>query len=109
MLRKDITFMFQPCVLACDGQCHKAWGINNRPRIEFGEDDDFAYLADSELDTAPEDTGIYEGGHAKPRHPAEQLNKWCARECERSGLYEPGEEIKLNSFAERVYNMPWKH
>lgn len=111
---KEIPWFGGKCVLACDGKCAKAWGINSRPRVEFDEDDldDFAYYADDELGIAPEDPGTYEGSHGKPNmflDDAEKMNKWCARECERSTIVEPGEEIRLSNFNERLYNMPRKH
>lgn len=94
--------------LVCDGKCNKAWGINARPSVQLSDDeDDTAYLADSELGEAPADPGTYEGGHAKPRTP--KHNKWCYRECERSDTSPINELPKLQSFESRVYNMPWKH
>lgn len=84
---KLITYFGKPCVLACDGRCEKAWGMNNRPQEQLSEDiDDYVYKPDSQLGKAPEDPGTYEGDHAKPTSPEEVLNKWCARECERSVL-----------------------
>lgn len=64
-------------VLACDGKCEKAWGRNTRPRRTDDE-----YLADDELGIAPADPGTYEGEDSKPA--AQQHNRWCFRECERS-------------------------
>lgn len=98
-------------LLLCDGNCRKAWGINHRPSVEFSQTDpdDIAFLADSELGEAPEDPGVYEGGHAKPRFdagPARQ-NKWCMRECERSIWLEPGDEFRAPpDFVKRLYNKP---
>lgn len=128
MITKDITYFGKPCTLACDGNCAKAWGINHRPEIylddpeqkPYGEGftehrypqedvdwdmDDTCYLADNELGTAPIDTGIYEGGHAKPQTEAERLNKWCARECERSVIVDRGEQIVLPDYSVRRYNI----
>ena len=106
-LSKEVTSFGQDCVLACDGNCQKAWGVNNRPKkqIDPNNDDDFAYLADNELGEAPTDPGTYEGGHAKPQSPEARLNKWCARECERSVIEKPGQEINLPDFRERVFNI----
>lgn len=86
LLAKAIVYCGNRIVLVCDGQCHKAWGINNRPKIQLDPDneDDVIWLADDELGEAPIDPGIYEGGEAKPTYPDARLNKWCARECERS-------------------------
>ena len=78
-----ITAYGKPMLLACDGVCEKAWGINSREKRMLSDNpDNYESLADGELGNAPEDPGTYEGGHAKPtdrRH-----NKWCFRECERS-------------------------
>jgi hypothetical protein len=108
MLIKHILCFFQPAVLACDGNCGKAWGINNRPSRQLSDDpDDFAWLADWELGTAPVDPGTYEGGHGKPIDYTDPLrqNKWCARECERSVIEPPGVEITLRDFSRPVPNM----
>lgn len=87
LLVKPITFFDEKLVLACDGRCDKAWGINTRPRHQLSDDpDDYEFLADGELGEAPADPGTYEGNHAKPA-PSDgpyRQNKWCARECERS-------------------------
>lgn len=94
-----------------DGRCDKAWGINGRPKLYFQEEDqaprplnqgeeprdadDYVYVRDSELGTAPgpgETVGLSEGGHCKPSAEplvdGERMNKWCARECERGGWNE---------------------
>jgi hypothetical protein len=94
VLYKRIIFFSSPCILACDGRCDKAWGINGRTRrVLSSRDDDYVFLPDSELGTAPgpgETVGIAEGNHMKPSATAlapedsAKLNKWCARECERS-------------------------
>lgn len=109
MIYRNITYFGKPAVVACDAQCSKAWGNNSRPRIEFDDGDDFVYLADDELGDAPVDPGTYEGGFGKPTSSDEWLNKWCARECERSCLADRIEEARLPCYHERLYNMPWKH
>lgn len=105
-----ITFFDQRAKVACDRRCEKAWGINNRPRVQLSaNEDDFAYLADGELSEAPADPGTCEGGHAKPDSPAEFPNKWCVRECERCALSAPGEwmlPLALPDFSRRRYNLP---
>ncbi|MFA5489289.1 MAG: hypothetical protein WC284_08730 [Candidimonas sp.] len=88
MIRTDIVFLGKSCVMACDGKCEKAWGINSRPRLS---NDDYAL--DSETDMAPVNPGTYEGGDGKPTN--KQHNKWCARECERSSIFGPNEPIIL--------------
>lgn len=96
----------EPCAIACDARCDKAWGISTRPQVRFSDnDDDTAYLADDELGIAPEDPGTSEGGHSKPRKPEERLNKWCFRECERCLSTERSVET-LPDFSSRVYNIP---
>lgn len=111
MIIKAVLYFGQPCALVCDARCEKAWGINSRPQVRFDDEDDTAYLADDELGIAPEDPGTYEGGRAKPVRPEERLNKWCARECERSVKFsgETPEDIVLPDFSRRRYNQPWRH
>jgi hypothetical protein len=118
MPQKKINwFDREQLTLACDGRCDKAWGINHRPKVEFdpNEPDDMAFLADHEVGTAPEDPGTYEGGYGKPSgvplgdNDGRLMNKWCSRECERSSINEKGEPVVIVSFAERRFNMPWKH
>lgn len=116
-----ITYFGRKARVICDRQCHKAWGINSRPRVnhdthpnEFADDDDdYAYLADDELGIAPVNPGTYEGGHGKPLSPDEFPNKWCVRECERSDMTAYGQSIdeplELTDFTKRHYNMPWLH
>lgn len=119
MIAKAILFFGSPCVLACDAKCHKAWGIQNRERVlmagdpyedgisekeMFSRENDWAYLADHELGKAPDDPGTYEGDCAKPTSPDERLNKWCARECERSTMVDVGEVIELPDFDHRYFN-----
>ncbi|MDW9481316.1 hypothetical protein GOB57_21965 [Sinorhizobium meliloti] len=96
-------------IMLCDGNCRKAWGINNRPKIEFSEadPDDYAFLPDGELGEAPEDPGTYEGGHGKPDADAgpNRQNKWCYRECERSMSLDAGEAFRRPpGFSKRLYN-----
>lgn len=109
MIHRKITYFGQPRVVACDALCGKAWGIHSRPRIEFDQDDDYAFLADGELGIAPTDPGEYEGGDAKPTNAAQRLNRWCVRECERSEMAASLDEIVLHDFTIRLYNQPWKH
>jgi hypothetical protein len=88
MLIKPIMYFGQLCLLVCDGRCSKAWGINSRPCRQLSDNpDDYESLADDELGEAPADPGTYEAGHAKPVHPGERLNRWCARECERGARW----------------------
>lgn len=110
MIARAVLYFGEPCVIACDAQCHKAWGINNRPKVELdpNDDDDFAYLADGELGEAPADPGTYEGGHAKPRSADDRLNKWCARECERASKVWAKhilDSADLRDFSQRLYNI----
>jgi hypothetical protein len=66
-----VLFFGQPVVIVCDGKCDQAWGIN---------------WHGDKGDIAPIDPGTYEGGHAKPTNYCH--NKWCARECERSRIFD---------------------
>lgn len=111
MIQRQMTWFGRSATLACDGECHKAWGITQRPHIAFdpANPDDIAWLSDSEAGAAPAEPGTYEGGDAKPRSPQERLNKWCARECERSRIAEAGEAIELPDYTKRRFNQPWKH
>ena len=118
MISRNITFFGKSCTLACDAKCSKAWGHNNRPKIILGPEEwiaenvsveDFVWLADDELGEAPEDPGTYEGGQAKPCTESERLNKWCARECERSEIVVVGEPVVLPDFSKRIYNIPERH
>ena len=102
MIEAKIIFFGESCTFQCDGKCNKAWGINNRPRIQLSDDDDdVVYLADSELPDAPEDPGTYEGGHGKPTSLSQAPNKWCVRECERGSL--DGKPIQR--WEKRLYNL----
>jgi hypothetical protein len=106
MITKDIIFFSSACTIACDAKCEKAWGINSRPKIKFDKNDpdDYAFLADNELDNAPADPGTYEGSDGKPQSPEERLNRWCCRECERCSMVDRGKSIVLKDFSKRVYN-----
>ena len=100
----EILYFEERVLLVCDGMCNKAWGINNRPRVQLSNDeDDYEWLSDDELDKAPEDTGVYEGGHGKPIGWAH--NKWCARECERSVIVRTNEDFSLPDFSKRRFNI----
>ena len=79
MNREEIIYFGKPTTVECDRLCSKAWGSTGRPR-----NDDDETIPDSELGTAPEDPGTYEGGEGKPLTPDDFPNKWCVRECERS-------------------------
>jgi len=54
-------------------------------------DDDYVYVGDASLGVAPADPGTYEGDDAKPSAvplaDSSLMNKWCARERERSALF----------------------
>lgn len=110
-MKKQITYYGKQVIVSCDQKCNKAWGINNRPKLDLDEDDDddYCYLSDDELDDAPEDPGTYEGGNAKPIEGEDVPNKWCVRECERCEMTDLGEEIMLPDFSKRFYNIPSKH
>jgi hypothetical protein len=113
MIHKLIQYIDQPLRLACDGQCSKAWGINLRPKNALSDDpDNYEFLADSELEIAPIDPGTYEGNDAKPCTDDQRLNKWCARECERSTMVPedwPLAEIALPGYSQRRKNISDEH
>ncbi len=114
MIQKKILFGGHR-ILACDGRCNKAWGINGRPRDQFDEyePDDYVYTGDNELGVAPgpgETVILSEGDHMKPsavehKNP-ELLNKWCVRECERSTIVGHNEPIELPDMNSPTPNMP---
>ena len=107
MLWKMIKYCYVDTLLVCDGNCSKAWGITKRPRRSLSDDqDDYVYIADSELGTAPKDPESYEGGVAKPVNKEDRLNKWCARECERSDMAQLGEELVLPDLENPRPNIP---
>lgn len=104
MLKKDIIFFGKECSLCCDGKCVKAWGVNSRPRIK--ENDKEYFVSDEEFTCAPEDSGTYEGSCGKPLVDISvDMNKWCARECERSVIVDRDidlKDIKLSDFTHRI-------
>lgn len=112
MIVKRLIFAGQSATHACDGKCNKAWGRNGgRPSVQNSVDeDDYAYLADSEIDEAPIHPGTYKGDHTKP-HAAkgpDDINTWCVHECERAWLSPPGKPYatpELPDFSVRFYNI----
>lgn len=104
VILKRITFMGIPAAVACDARCDKAWGRSSRPRQQLSDDeDDFEWLGDDELGTAPADPGTCEGSDSKPALPV--LNRWCVRECERCAMTPPdGSQVTLLDWSKRVKN-----
>ena len=80
MLFRRILYYGKSRLLFCDARCDEAygrhWPINKEKSWP-----------------APEDPGTYEGVDGKPRELGARLNRWCARECERSHFAEVGEGI----------------
>ena len=111
MITKEITAFGKQLVIGCDAKCEKAFGINGRPSIQVSPvEDDYAWLADHEVDIAPVSglTHIVdEGGDRKPDPsiPASRLNKWCYRECERCVSATNNEDLVLRDFSERLFNL----
>lgn len=103
-----ITYFGHKTKVACDRNCQKAWGVNNRPRVQISSsEDDYAFLADDELGTAPDDPGTYEGSDGKPQSPDDFPNRWCVRECERCAMSDIGKShtpLALPDFSKRRYN-----
>ena|SRR5688572_4138428 len=110
MISKAIKYCGQPLILICDAKCSKAWG-SIRPHISHSEtdEDDVEWYADDELPDAPACNGNWEGDQGKPTMSSERLNKWCARQCERSVMIEDGKDFVLPDWGKRRFNQPWKH
>ena len=111
---RGIRYFGHPCLLICDGNCEKAWGMNQRPsaynvdgvyvRMDYPDEDDCCYLADDELGDAPIYPGSFEGSDGKPIEYQDRLNKWCCRECERSEMLKYSEPIEVRDLSKRFYN-----
>lgn len=112
-MEKNIIFCGQNAKIACDEKCNKAWGNNNRPKIQLTDnEDDYAFLSDDELGDAPVNPGTYEGGNGKPINKVNIPNKWCVRECERCEMSKPDEFDKpliLKDFSKRIFNMAYHY
>lgn len=119
-MEKIIIYFGEEHKVGCDEKCHKAWGIQLRPKIyangkhELDDEDydnpnidvdDYEYLADNELDVAPIDPRTREGGHSKPQTETEKGNKWCVRQCERCWMCKPNKTPKMLDFTKRVSNI----
>jgi len=89
---KKINYFMVPHYLICDGDCDHAWGINWDGRKKR---------------KAPACTGTWEGGHGKPNcyHQAELMNKWCARECERSIMLRREKDEKFYEDSKEIYEI----
>lgn len=102
--QKKILYFGRECHLYCDGKCYKAWGVPSRPRVKV--DGEEYWVADNEFDNAPDDPGTYEGCDGKPMiRSGRDMNKWCARCCERSnivGINEPMAKSALRDFSQRI-------
>lgn len=100
-----IIFFGKIARVICDRKCSKAWGINSRPKVQLSDDeDDYCYLADYELGSAPEDPGTLEDDDLKPISPNQFPNKWCVRECERCNMSNPNEyhlPLEVRKFGKR--------
>lgn len=103
---RPILYFGAPKLIACDGRCSHAWG-RRRPRTELDPDEPDDYLAASDDEAGPcPFTGMdldAEGGETKPDSPAD-MNRWCARACERSVLV-PASTGVVNP----RFNMPSRH
>lgn len=116
MIQKDGVYMIGPVTVTCDGRCDKAWGMNGRPTKYFGdaekEPDDYVYLPDDELGKAPF-PGTAEGGHMRPSNApvtdGQIMNKWCARECERSRVQRQGTLLTIPNMKAPVPNLHKRH
>ena len=98
MAEKMITYFGEPARVACDELCSKAWGINNRPKVQLSDDeDDYEFLADSELPEAPADPGTYEGGQGKPTSAIYFHRKICLSRILR--------KVPVNSTTQRLLTL----
>jgi hypothetical protein len=99
LLARSIVFCGRSMVVACDGRCDRAWGVQERPRTALspGDPDDFVWLGDEHEDartTPGREHLVSEGGDLRPSDVALSpgdsvlMNRWCARACERSVLVE---------------------
>ena len=113
MFSKLINWFDKPSVVACDGKCGKAWGINTRQKmhLDSSDPDDYYFFSDGELGEAPARPQTSEGGDMKPvgATSGADMNKWCTRECCRSVIVRAGEPVVLTDFSHRLYNQPDKH
>ncbi len=110
MIQKQVRFFGKQVVLACDGRCDKAWGINGRARVLLSDKDgDDIFVPDSALGTAGP-PGTWEGGDGRPSAvpltDGERMNKWCARACERGDIYGLSEAIVLRDMENPTPNVP---
>ena len=113
---KQIVFFGSMSTLSCDGKCNKAWGGSARPKKFFTsrevDPDDYVYLPDSKLPAAPI-PNTYECDQGRPSAVGitnpEQMNKWCARECERSILVPYGRPIVLPDLEHPLPNKHSRH
>ena len=99
-MKKEILYLGIPSIIECDGKCEKAWGVNTRPTTTDPEGEE-SFKLDAALGIAPIDPETYEGGHAKPVNITAgcNMNRWCARECERCIVYpEGGEAMAMPNF-----------
>jgi hypothetical protein len=108
-----ITYFGQTARVVCDERCEKAWGRDDRPRLQHDAEDpdDYSFLADHELGTAPADPGTTEGDDRKPVNNEGIPNRWCVRQCERCAMSMPGkylEPLAPVDFSIRQRNKPVK-
>lgn len=114
MVKREVTMYGERIILACDGRCDKAWGINGRPRaLLSAKDDDNIFLPDSVLGTAPPpgrtittSEGFEPKPSAGPLTDGTRMNKWCARECERCKRFKLDEPIVLRDMEAPRPNIP---
>lgn len=108
-MEKIITYCGVPAKVACDEKCDKAWGINGRPKNQLSDNqDDYEWLSDAELGSAPIDPGTKEGDDSKPINKVGIPNKWCVRECERCVIFQYSrinQELELPDFSKRIKNI----
>lgn len=82
MIVRAVKVKNRTLFVACDANCNKAFGRDDRPRGDHP--DDSMYIPDDLAPDAPIDPGSRAGADAKPRCLSERLNAWCRDICERS-------------------------
>ncbi len=90
LIIKRITYFGKDTLLICDGDCHHAYGCNGG-RFRGNDEGHTDEYMSANFGKSPKDPGTYEGVERKGKPINRRMNKWCARECERSTI------VDLNS------------
>lgn len=115
IMKAPITaWLGQSAVIACDGNCAKAWGRSQRNKIILSDSPgDNLFFADGELGIAPASPIAYVGMGNKPTDLSQFPTKWCESECERSVVKAEDDQADLIAdmpdWSVRRFAMPWMH